>query len=44
MDLVEQAHDLGFSLVNVDPGFADPRTGRVLQVDGMFLRSGQTRR
>lgn len=39
VDMIEQVRALGFSLVNVNPSFADPRTGRVLQVDGAFLRS-----
>jgi FkbM family methyltransferase len=30
--------DLGFSLANLCTGFSDPRTGRVLQFDGIFLR------
>lgn len=28
----------GFSLWGVDPVFADPRTGRLLEVDGLFFR------
>jgi len=39
IDMIEYVRDLGFSLVNVDSGFADPRTGRALQMDGIFLRS-----
>ena len=39
MDMIEMAHDVGLSLVNVDPGFTDLSTGRVLQVDGIFLRN-----
>ena len=39
LDMVEVARNAGFTLVNVDTGFADPRTGRVLQLDGIFLRS-----
>lgn len=30
--------DMGFSLANLRTGFSDPRTGRVLQFDGIFLR------
>lgn len=29
---------LGFELVAVHPGFSDPTSGRMLQMDGMFLR------
>lgn len=39
IDVIEEVRALGFSLVNVDTGSVDPRTGRVLQCDGMFLRS-----
>jgi FkbM family methyltransferase len=38
-EMVQAASALGFSLVNVEAGFSDPRTGRVLQIDGIFLRS-----
>ena len=31
----------GFSLVNICRGFSDPKTGRVLQIDGVFLRTGE---
>lgn len=37
-EMIEHLGDAGFSLVNVCPGFSDPRTGRVLQLDGVFLR------
>jgi FkbM family methyltransferase len=30
---------LGFTLVSVEPGFGDPVTGRMLQMDGIFFRS-----
>lgn len=40
--LFADAHSLmqaaGFVLRGVEPGFLDPRTGRMLQVDGLFLR------
>jgi FkbM family methyltransferase len=28
----------GFALMSLEPGFTDPRTGRLLQVDGVFFR------
>lgn len=28
----------GFRLAGIEPGFADPRTGELLQVDGLFVR------
>lgn len=37
-EMIEDVRALGYSLVNVETGFCDPRTGRVLQVDGIFLR------
>jgi FkbM family methyltransferase len=43
IDMIEHVHSLGFSLVNLDTVFTDPRTGRVLQVDGVFLASRQGR-
>lgn len=30
--------DLGFDLVALEPGFHDPRDGRIYQFDGLFLR------
>jgi FkbM family methyltransferase len=30
----------GYRLVSVEPGFADPVTGHLLQMDGIFLRGG----
>lgn len=32
--------DHGFELCSVDAGFSDPDTGRLLQMDGVFFRSG----
>lgn len=28
----------GYSLINIEPGFSDPRTGELLQIDGIFTR------
>jgi FkbM family methyltransferase len=39
IDMIEHVRALGFSLVNMETGFSDPRTGRVLQFDGIFLKS-----
>lgn len=36
--LVAQLNTLGFSLWSITPGFTDPHTGRMLQVDGVFFR------
>ena len=30
---------IGFELAGVEPGFADPDSGRMLQFDGVFLRA-----
>ena len=32
------AEDLGFRMFGVEPGFTDPRNGRMLQMDGIFFR------
>jgi FkbM family methyltransferase len=37
-DILVWANDHGFSLMGLEPGFAHPSTGRLLQVDGIFLR------
>lgn len=37
-DLVERLHMLGFSIWAIWPGFCDPHTGRMLQVDATFFR------
>lgn len=36
--LMRRLEDLGFGLYALDAGFADPRTGRMLQADGFFVR------
>ena len=38
-ELVERLGALGFEWYGVDAAFVDPRTGRMLQVDGLFARS-----
>ncbi|MGS1126580.1 FkbM family methyltransferase [Rhodanobacter sp. UC4437_H4] len=37
-DLVERLRSLGFSIWSIFPGFFEPRTGRMLQVDVTFFR------
>lgn len=37
-EMVRRLTDAGFSLVSLEPGFWDRRSGRLLQVDGIFLR------
>jgi FkbM family methyltransferase len=41
IELLELMRDEGYVLVALDPGFTDPRTGYVLQVDGTFRRAGE---
>ena len=31
---------MGFTLASIEPGFGDPESGRMLQMDGIFFRSG----
>lgn len=37
--LTARLRDGGFTLYGLDAGFGDPRTGRMLQCDGLFVRS-----
>jgi FkbM family methyltransferase len=37
-EMIKLISDLGFELVDVQPGFADPKTGKLFQVDGIFFR------
>jgi FkbM family methyltransferase len=37
-DVVAYLDSHGFELAGLEPGFEDPQTGRMLQVDGIFLR------
>jgi FkbM family methyltransferase len=39
-DLVQRLQNLGFSIWSISPGFCDPRSGRMLQVDATFFRNG----
>ncbi len=39
LDLIQRLRQLNFSLHAVLPGFTDPHTGRLLQMDGIFFRS-----
>jgi FkbM family methyltransferase len=38
-ELTQRVANEGFSLYGLDAGFADPRTGRMLQCDGLFVRT-----
>lgn len=40
-DVIAVAGDLGFTLMEVIPVFHDVRTGRLLQMDGVFFREGE---
>jgi FkbM family methyltransferase len=37
-DMLSLMESMNYSLYNVMPGYADPQTGRLLQMDGLFLR------
>jgi len=43
LDMYERIESLGFRCVSITPGFTDPRTFEMLQVDGLFARSDSTR-
>lgn len=38
LDIIEWLAQRGFSMWSVIPGFTDPRTGRMLQMDGIFYK------
>lgn len=38
-DLVDRMQDAGFGIFALEGGFGDPRTGRMLQCDGFFVRN-----
>jgi FkbM family methyltransferase len=38
-ELVERLEQAGLSMFGLDAGFSDPRTGRTLQCDGVFVRA-----
>lgn len=37
-EVLDRAEAWGMRLVHLEPGFADPRSGDLLQVDGVFMR------
>lgn len=38
MDLIKFMTSTGFELVEINPGFSDPRTGHLLQADAVFIK------
>jgi len=38
LELIEMMKSFGFDLYSVEPAFTDKRTGRLLQVNGLFFR------
>jgi len=40
IDALLQLRDWGFQLASVEPGFQNPTTGQLLQLDGVFFRDG----
>ncbi len=40
-ELKKLIEDCGFELYSLEPGFSDPDTGKLMQVDGIFFRSKQ---
>jgi FkbM family methyltransferase len=41
LDMMRVMADLGFNLISLEPGFSDPVTGKLLEVDGTFARGPQ---
>lgn len=39
-DLIDYLQAHGFRLAGLEPGFEDPRSGELLQADGIFVRTG----
>jgi len=39
-ELCDEIVSYGFEIFDIHPGFADPRSGRLLQCDGLFIRCG----
>ncbi|MBS2027838.1 MAG: FkbM family methyltransferase [Deltaproteobacteria bacterium] len=39
-EIVDRLQRSGFGLVSIEPGFADQKTGQLLQVDGIFVAIG----
>lgn len=37
-EIIQYLAARGFTLMSIEPGFADPSTGRLLQIDGVFFR------
>lgn len=37
-EMVQFMRARGYTLVSIEPGYIDPRTGQMLQVDGLFMR------
>jgi hypothetical protein len=42
-EIIDRLETLGFDLITIDRAFTHPRTGHVLQVDGVFARADGTR-
>src|SRR6266511_3295949 len=38
-EMIDHLETLGFDLIAMERGFTDPRTGHVLQIDGVFARA-----
>jgi FkbM family methyltransferase len=38
LEVIQFMADHGFRVVGIEPGYADPKTGEMLQADGIFIR------
>lgn len=43
-EMIDLMGSLGFELATITPGFSDPRTGVMLQADGVFVRQSEAAR
>jgi hypothetical protein len=39
LEMLGYLDGMGFTLASIEPGFGDPVTGRMLQMDGIFFRA-----
>ena len=40
--MIRRLESLGFRLVGLEPGLADPGTGELIEADGLFVRATES--